>query len=640
MVTMCGNLRFIMVVTALLMLIVMGSLDDGYAKEKPRLPRPLVLKLNLERVGPPSLPEPRILTINISREQEKTASQTKLTQDSITRENSEGVSPEDYEACLALAKTYTEKCDEIAARWGELDCQRSGRQSGCLCWKVSCFSPYTPAQVFSCANCSKPGFYRCADAIYANYVACVDSCNTAKDRVKCLNERCHAQAKIAFSRCDIVKTPESAWREPTGGSPEAQPGSDENVMAALAKEATARESSLTTASSTGNQGGMVEQGRIAILRDGRQVPVAQGAPFPFNVPIVANSPTTVVLPDGSRVKIGPMGMFTYDDELHALMPKSGTFHIDHAADAKLNRAWRSIKDGARATVKFLRVIAAGIKIGMLGTNFIVETDPDRQIDRVLVREGEVEVEGTVSGRARLSAGQMAIARDGVLEGTSAMPDDTWAAALQSLDSGGVAGGIPATGSQPTGDSAIETAPDADGCAGIKGRWRWFNGVMVECFADGRCEASNGFGGPWKCLDASGRFEIQWSRPGQQKPYVDTLNISSDGWALKGVNQSGQGVGGHRPEFTTGDPQTGRQAIFGKWRWSNGALVECKPDNTCTSSNGFTGHWRCINDKGRFEIRWSQGGRPDQFIDTLVISPLGSYLTGKNQYGVAIGAVRE
>ena len=107
-----------------------------------------------------------------------------------------------------------------------------------------------------------------------------------------------------------------------------------------------------------------------------------------------------------------------------------------------------------------------------------------------------------------------------------------------------------------------------------------------------------------------------------------------------MNQSGQGVGGRRPEFAGGDPPIGCQALLGKWSWSGGASVECGPDKTCTASNGLSGPWRCVNDKGRFEIRWGRDGRPDQFFDTFLISPLGSYLTGKNQPGVGMGAIRE
>lgn len=117
-------------------------------------------------------------------------------------------------------------------------------------------------------------------------------------------------------------------------------------------------------------------------------------------------------------------------------------------------------------------------------------------------------------------------------------------------------------------------------------------------------------------------------------------MSADGWELEGLNQAGQGVGGRRPEFTGGDPASGCGALIGSWRWANGAAVQCGADGRCASTGGVSGPWRCINQSGRFEIRWGRAGQPDQFIDNVVVSPLGSYLAGKNQYGVATGATRE
>jgi hypothetical protein len=117
-------------------------------------------------------------------------------------------------------------------------------------------------------------------------------------------------------------------------------------------------------------------------------------------------------------------------------------------------------------------------------------------------------------------------------------------------------------------------------------------------------------------------------------------LAPDGWELRGADQTGHGVGGRRPEFSGGDPQPGCKALIGNWRWHGGAAVECLEDGTCTSNRGMSGPWRCLADSGRFEIRWGREGRPDQFIDTVSMSPLGSYLTGTNQYGVATGATRE
>jgi hypothetical protein len=179
------------------------------------------------------------------------------------------------------------------------------------------------------------------------------------------------------------------------------------------------------------------------------------------------------------------------------------------------------------------------------------------------------------------------------------------------------------------------------CSDVLGIWRWHEGSMVECFDDRSCTASNGFAGPWECLDpTSGRLEIRWARIGQAAQYIDFVQPSRDGWMLEGANHSGQVVGGRRPEFSGGAPQPGCEAIIGRWLWANGDSVECTADGECSSSRGLSGPWRCLNSSGRFEIRWSRQGNPNQFIDTLLVSPLGSYLSGRNQHGVGLGAVRE
>jgi len=230
-------------------------------------------------------------------------------------------------------------------------------------------------------------------------------------------------------------------------------------------------------------------------------------------------------------------------------------------------------------------------------------------------------------------------------------DQPWCSAGEVLRDGECVSGN--DGSKKTGGAVNSTRPkkqqqpsskkqtdQANICQGIQGIWRWFNGAMVECFDDGKCTANNGFNGEWNCLDATGSFEISWSRPGQQVPYVDTVKLAPDGWELAGVNQAGQGVGGVRPNFTGGEPKEGCEAIHGTWRWSGGAIVECLDDGTCTHSHGLSGRWRCITPSGRFEIRWSRDGKTDAFIDTVLVSPLGSYLTGRNQYGVGMGATLE
>jgi hypothetical protein len=81
-------------------------------------------------------------------------------------------------------------------------------------------------------------------------------------------------------------------------------------------------------------------------------------------------------------------------------------------------------------------------------------------------------------------------------------------------------------------------PASAGGRTLLGTWRWNGGATVECRADGTCTASNGFSGPWRSLDSSGRFEIRWGRPGQPDQFIDTFTIAPGGGQLSGKNQYG------------------------------------------------------------------------------------------------------
>lgn len=675
--------RRVRLAASLLTALVAWSSSATAAAQAPAPPRPLVLTLEVERQRKLEPPRPVVLTVIVERETASEAPDETGSDEGVTWDSSGEVSTEDYEACLAKAPEFTKQCDEVAHRWATQDCERSNHQSNCANWKVGCFSPFTPYSVFSEIGCSSPGFYRCAAATYPGYLGCVDGCNTAKDRGACLNERCQAQARISFRQCGEATTAESTWKEPVTGSPDAQPGTDENAIAATTSGATTAAGGLGTMSEAGKgaltagsglggffgSGGRIRKGNFVMLPPGWEAAPPARITFPDGrIPtdevqsagqiihaggiFIALDPGIVELPDGTQVSLVAGGQMRYDPDPHQvnLYAGMGSFHHDSTSTA--TRVWRDARAVARKTVRFLRVVTSGVMAVLGGTQFVLDTDPEARTDRILLREGSLDVRGNVSGVATLVAGQQVTARDGILGRPSPMTEADWAAAQREIESSSLApartaaGGASATG-DATGGMTAAAPPGSTGaaasgaCAGIHGRWRWFNGVMVECHSGGRCEASNGFGGPWRCLDPSGRFEIQWSRAGQQTPYVDTVTLSPDGWELQGVNQSGQGVGGQRPEFTGGDPQTGCQALVGNWRWSGGAVVECRSNGTCTNSHGLSGPWRCVNDQGRFEIRWTRDGRPDQlFVDTFLMSPLGTYLTGKNQYGVGMGAVRE
>ena len=91
-----------------------------------------------------------------------------------------------------------------------------------------------------------------------------------------------------------------------------------------------------------------------------------------------------------------------------------------------------------------------------------------------------------------------------------------------------------------------------------------------------------------------------------------------------------------------DTVTSRQGcggMVGSWSWFNGATVTCRRDGTCTASNGFRGKWSCTDPAGRVKIRWSRKGRGVEFVDSMSLSGDGQRITGRNQFGGSVSAVR-
>jgi hypothetical protein len=516
--------------------------------------------------------------------------------------------------CIAYGERLQKVCTDSDKHWSAEDCRRSNRQSGCAKWKVGCFTPYIPIVFLNEMRCSVPGFFECIRGPLATYTQCVTGCNSQQDRLTCARA-CWNTMKAADKACgekaqaaaEAKYGGERAASEPDGVSPDFGDAPAEGL--ATAGSTTGGSSRIKAVDSgarirTSKTEGWkpLEPGRA--LRSGDEVETRDKS---LTLDLGEGEGGSIRLSPGTRVKIEP---------------RKGLLELlTGAIRVRIRRLF-----GGEAEFHTPTLIA-----GVRGTEFTLEHLPGGSSggarDLVLVREGRVVARGRVEGEATLGAGQQAEFLDGRLQTVGALDDQRWARSM---------------GGEPASVEPREVAPESAStrCQGILGTWRWLSGAMVECFPDGRCVANNGFSGPWKCIDPTGRFEIHWARPGQQVPYVDTLTLAPDGWELEGVNQSGQGVGGRRPEFTGGEPQSGCGGLVGKWRWAGGAAVECRTDGTCTASSGVSGPWRCINESGRFEIRWGRQGRPDLFIDNVVISPLGSYLSGKNQHGVATGASRE
>jgi hypothetical protein len=77
-----------------------------------------------------------------------------------------------------------------------------------------------------------------------------------------------------------------------------------------------------------------------------------------------------------------------------------------------------------------------------------------------------------------------------------------------------------------------------------GSWIWFNGARVMCDRSGYCKATNGYEGPWTCIEEE-KIQIKWGYKGGKVQYVDTVGLGPDGLTLKGRNQQGGAVSARR-----------------------------------------------------------------------------------------------
>ena len=171
-----------------------------------------------------------------------------------------------------------------------------------------------------------------------------------------------------------------------------------------------------------------------------------------------------------------------------------------------------------------------IYITLRGTNIVIEPD-GREGLRFITLEGLIDLHD----------------QDGNLIAT--IPEGKETTLDQALRSAGVQNYNPASINplwQENWSAGLDKDPRTDVrtgevCDGMVGTWRWFNGATVTCKAEGYCDATNGFSGPWICLDPSGRYEVRWGRPNYPAMFIDTLELSLDGQQLRGTNQYGGGV---------------------------------------------------------------------------------------------------
>ncbi|MCK4623342.1 MAG: hypothetical protein KAT62_14155 [Desulfuromonadales bacterium] len=218
----------------------------------------------------------------------------------------------------------------------------------------------------------------------------------------------------------------------------------------------------------------------------------------------------------------------------ALMGKIGSGLKEYFGSDWLSIAWNiiTIKPGWTLALQAFKGKAGEpriIYITFRGTNIIIEPDGQGGL-RFVTLEGLIDLHD----------------QDGNLIAT--IPEGKETTLDQALRSARVQNYDPASINplwQENWPAGLDGEPRTDavtgGCDGMVGIWRWFNGATVTCKAEGSCDATNGFSGPWTCLDPSGRYEVRWGRPNNPALFIDTLELSPDGKQLRGTNQFGVGV---------------------------------------------------------------------------------------------------
>jgi hypothetical protein len=114
-------------------------------------------------------------------------------------------------------------------------------------------------------------------------------------------------------------------------------------------------------------------------------------------------------------------------------------------------------------------------------------------------------------------------------------------------------------------------------------------------------------------------------------------IMASGWSLSGPLT--QPIG--EPIVIVIDDSVVPRDLKGRWRWMNGADVNCSGSSTsgsCTASNGFSGSWRYLASSDQYEITWTKGSA--RYVDTVSISLDGKSLSGRNQHGASISASKK
>lgn len=146
-------------------------------------------------------------------------------------------------------------------------------------------------------------------------------------------------------------------------------------------------------------------------------------------------------------------------------------------------------------------------------------------------------------------------------------------------------------------------------------------------------------GKWGAIQKNPRKVLQDYCKSKPTTLNSTKNIYKTTAIVAGTSKLGQGKKGAPSQKLTKNSKTPNakkttNSFTGCWNWSNGAHIMINPDGSAL--NGVVAaSWQPIDARqGHYQINWPS------FIDTLSITDNGNKLTGSNNIGFPISAIRK
>ncbi len=152
-------------------------------------------------------------------------------------------------------------------------------------------------------------------------------------------------------------------------------------------------------------------------------------------------------------------------------------------------------------------------------------------------------------------------------------------------------------------------------ASLVGCWKWSNGANIIIKNNGTVNNA-AIKAKWQYKNEitakskdRGIYIITWPS------IFDLIKLLDNGASFSGINSFGIPISGKRISGNNSQ-------LIGKWKWFNGIDVIVDKDKT-VKAGALQGNWKV--EKDGFLVEWP-------IVDTIMVSPKGDELQGKNQFG--------